>query len=189
MDPITAVSFAASALTFIDVGYKIVTGTLELLQAKAEEWIDELFFGPNDIKKAFTDLITRSTQRGCRFCLFKDSLANPGQLRPYRQFEDTFSDEQRIRLHELARFDIVLAGRQMFEKDRSSQRPQVQACYVDLVDKVADASHGVLSWASLAMRSLLKAIARYDPIDSLKQHLQAITRDLSKLYKRISHVH
>jgi hypothetical protein len=32
MDPITAVSFAASILTFIDFGYKVVTGTLEIFK-------------------------------------------------------------------------------------------------------------------------------------------------------------
>ena len=32
MDPIGAVGFAASILTFIDVGHKIVTGTLEVLK-------------------------------------------------------------------------------------------------------------------------------------------------------------
>ena len=32
MDPITAVGFAASILTFIDFGYKLVTGTLEVLK-------------------------------------------------------------------------------------------------------------------------------------------------------------
>src|SRR5580692_2925658 len=32
MDPITAVGFAASILTFIDFGYKIVTGTLEVFK-------------------------------------------------------------------------------------------------------------------------------------------------------------
>lgn len=33
MDPITAVGFAASILMFIDFGYKIVTGTLEVFKA------------------------------------------------------------------------------------------------------------------------------------------------------------
>lgn len=33
MDPITAVSFAASILTFIDFGYKIVTGALEIVKS------------------------------------------------------------------------------------------------------------------------------------------------------------
>lgn len=32
MDPLTAVSFASSILTFIDFGFKIVTGTLEVLK-------------------------------------------------------------------------------------------------------------------------------------------------------------
>jgi hypothetical protein len=33
MDPITAVGFAASILTFIDFGYEIVTGTLEIAKS------------------------------------------------------------------------------------------------------------------------------------------------------------
>jgi hypothetical protein len=32
MDPISAVGFAASIITFIDFGYKVVTGTLEVLK-------------------------------------------------------------------------------------------------------------------------------------------------------------
>jgi hypothetical protein len=73
----------------------------------------------------------------------------------------------------------------MFEKDKSFGRPEVQACYADLVEKVADASDGVFLWAGLAIRSLLNAIGRYDPIDSLKEHLRGIPRNINQLYKKM----
>jgi hypothetical protein len=183
-------------------------------KTKAEESIDELFFRPNDLEKAFTDLITISPNPGYRVCLFIDGLDEYGgddldglehqQLadalnswaahrdvkiltssRPHRQFEGTFSDERRIRLHELTRSDVVLAGRQMFEKDKSFERPEVQACYVNLVNRVADASDGVFLWATLAIRSLLNSIGRYDPIDSLGQHLDGIPKNFNKLYEKM----
>jgi hypothetical protein len=183
-------------------------------KAKADESIDELFFRPSDIQKAFTDLMTRSPQPGYRFCLFIDGLDEYGgenvseldhqrladalvtwaahrdvkilaSSRPHRQFEDTFSDERRIRLHELTRSDIVLAGRQMVEKDKSFARPEVQACYASLVNKVAYRAEGVFLWASLAIRSLLNAVGRYDPIDSLEEHLNGIPRNVDKLYEKM----
>ncbi|KAK4095685.1 hypothetical protein N658DRAFT_386454, partial [Parathielavia hyrcaniae] len=117
-------------------------------KAKADESIDELFFSSSNIKKAFTDLIARPPPPGYRFCLFIDGLDEYGgdvvdelehqrladalnswaahpdvkilaSSRPHREFEDTFSNDQRIRLHELTKSDIVLAGRQMFERDKS----------------------------------------------------------------------
>jgi hypothetical protein len=183
-------------------------------KANADESIDELFFRPSDIQKAFTDLMTRSPQPGYRVCLFIDGLDEYGgenvseldhqrladalvtwaahrdvkilaSSRPHRQFEDTFSDERRIRLHELTRSDIVLAGRQMFEKDKSFARPEVQACYAGLVSKVAYRAEGVFLWASLAIRSLLNAVGRYDPIDSLEEHLNGIPRNVDKLYEKM----
>jgi hypothetical protein len=183
-------------------------------KANADESIDELFFRPGDIQKAFTDLMTRSPQPGYRFCLFIDGLDEYGgesvseldhqrladalvtwaahrdvkilaSSRPHRQFEDTFSDERRICLHELTRSDIVLAGRQMFEKDKSFARPEVQACYASLVNKVAYRAEGVFLWASLAIRSLLNAVGRYDPIDSLEEHLNGIPRNVDKLYEKM----
>jgi hypothetical protein len=183
-------------------------------KGNAVESIDQLFFSSSDIKNAFTDLTKGSPLPGYRLCLFIDGLDEYGgddvdelehqrladalnswaahpdvkilaSSRPHRQFEDTFSDERRIRLHELTRSDIVLTGRQMFEKDKSFGRPEVQACYADLVEKVADASDGVFLWAGLAIRSLLNAIGRYDPIDSLEQHLHGIPRNVDKLYEKM----
>ncbi|KAK4097475.1 hypothetical protein N658DRAFT_561739 [Parathielavia hyrcaniae] len=165
-------------------------------------------------QEGFTDLRARPPPPGYRFCLFIDGLDEYGgdnvdelehqrladalsswaahpdvkilaSSRPHRQFEDTFSDDQRIRLHELTRSDIVLADRQMFERDKSFKRPEVQACYADLVKRVAYASDGVFLWATLAIRDLLNAIGRYDPIDSLQQRLQGMPRNFNKLYESI----
>jgi len=182
---------------------------------RAQESIDELFFGFPAIQKAFEDLITRSPKPGYRYCLLIDGLDEYGgdavsklehqcladafndwaaqddvkilaSSRPHSQFEETFSDERRIRLHELTRLDIILAGRQMFENDRFfKRRPEIQDCYVDLVEKVASASEGVFLWASLAIRALLNAVARYDPIDSLEKQLEGIPRDFNALYEKL----
>jgi hypothetical protein len=80
---------------------------------------------------------------------------------------------------------MVLTGRQMFEKDKTFARPEVQECYIDLVEQVAAASDGVFLWATLAIRSLLSAIGGYDPIHSLREHLKGIPRDFNKLYQKI----
>lgn len=179
-----------------------------------EHSIDELFFGSNEIKKAFEDLITRPPRPGYCFCFFIDGLDEYGgddiaeweyqiladalaswaahedvkilaSSRPYRPFEDSFPDEQRIRLHELTRSDIALACRQMFERDKCLERSDIRRCYVRLAEDVANASDGVFLWASLATRALLNAIGRYDPIDSLWQLLQGIPRDFNKLYEKL----
>jgi hypothetical protein len=74
----------------------------------------------------------------------------------------------------------------MFENDRSfKRRPEIQDCYVDLVEKVASASEGVFLWAMLAIRALLNAVARYDPVDSLKKQLEVIPRNFNTLYEKL----
>jgi len=74
----------------------------------------------------------------------------------------------------------------MFENDRSfKRRPEIQDCYVDLVEKVASASEGVFLWASLAIRALFNAVARYDLIDLLEKQLEGIPRDFNALYEKL----
>jgi hypothetical protein len=190
-------------------------GYMKFSEPGAKRFLDELFFEPPSIRKAFEDLMTKPPLPGYRFCLFINGLDEYGgddvhekehrlladslsvwagqddikilaSSRPYRQFEDTFSDELRIRLHEFTRFDIVIAGRAMFENDRCfKKRPEIRDCYADLVEKVADASDGVFLWATLAVRALLNAAGLYDPIDSLEQQLQWIPREFNKLYEKL----
>jgi hypothetical protein len=183
-------------------------------KTRQEDSIDKLFFRLGDFKKAFEDLVSRSPHPGYRFCLFIDGLDEYGgddiddlehqkladrlnnwaskddikilaSSRPHRQFENTFSDDLRIRLHELTRYDIVLFGRNMFEQDKTFERPEVQARYTDLVEKVTASSDGVFLWARLAIRALLNSIGRYDPIDSLEQQLEGIPKDFNKLYEKL----
>ncbi|KAK3299763.1 uncharacterized protein B0H64DRAFT_379096 [Chaetomium fimeti] len=184
-------------------------------QSRIEGSLDELFVDPRSIRKAFEDLVTKSPPPGYRFCIFIDGLDEYGgdgvherehQLladslsvwaaqddikilassRPHRQFDDTFSDELRIRLHEFTRSDIVLAAREMFENDRCfKQRPEIRDCYAGLIENVADASDGVFLWASLAVRALLNAAGRHDPIDSLEQQLEYLPREFNKLYEKL----
>jgi hypothetical protein len=73
----------------------------------------------------------------------------------------------------------------MFERDKSFQRPEVQACYKRLVEAVAQKSEGVFLWATLAIRDLLNCIKRYDRIKSLEKRLARTPRNFDKLYKKI----
>jgi hypothetical protein len=97
---------------------------------RAEESIDQLFFGFSSIRKAFEGLITRSPRPGYRYCLLVDGLDEYGgdavselehqrladafitwaaqddvkilaSSRPHPQCEETFSEYWRIRLHDL----------------------------------------------------------------------------------------
>jgi hypothetical protein len=73
----------------------------------------------------------------------------------------------------------------MFERDKSFQRPEVQACYKRLVEAVAQKSEGVFLWATLAIRDLLNCIKRYDRIESLEKRLARTPRNFDKLYKKM----
>jgi hypothetical protein len=115
----------------------------------------------------------------------QDSIKILVSSRPHRAFEDIFDNNLRIRLHELTRLDIVCSGLQMFEKDRSFQRPEVKACYKRLVEAVAEQAEGVFLWATFAIRDLLNCIKRYDRIDSLQKRLDSIPRNFNKLYEKM----
>jgi hypothetical protein len=179
---------------------------------RRENSIDELFFRPEEFGKGLQRLISKSLNPGYHFCFFIDGLDEYGEdgedrldhealaeslelwaskddikilvsSRPHREFQSAFSDDLRIKLHDLTKPDISRFGRNMFRKDKNFSR--VQHCYKGLVDKVVEYSDGVFLWARLAIRSLLMAIGRHEPIDSLQKLLDNIPKNVNDLYEKL----
>ncbi|CZR59953.1 uncharacterized protein PAC_09848 [Phialocephala subalpina] len=180
---------------------------------RPEECIDDIFFRPKLIEKAFKNLVSIPRRAGYRFCLFIDGLDEYGDdhvddweheklaehlnawtskdgvkilasSRPHKPFEHTFADHLRIRLHTLTRPDIILFGCNMFEHHKAFERLEIQECYKKLVQRVADSAEGVFLWAVFAVRALLNS-ARYALPESLKQQLEILPKDVNMLYQKM----
>jgi hypothetical protein len=179
---------------------------------RQENSIDELFFRPEDFGKGLQRLISKSPDPGYRFCFFIDGLDEYGEdgtdrldheklaeslelwankddikilvsSRPHSEFQAFFSDDLRIKLHDLTKPDISRFRRKMFENDKNFSR--MQDCYKGLVDKVIEYSDGVFLRARLAIRSLLIAVGRCEAIDSLEKQLDNIPKDINDLYEKL----
>jgi hypothetical protein len=183
------------------------------LRKKSTESMDKLLFRPGDFEKAFEILVSTSTPSSdYRICLFIDGLdeyvgddinslehqrladnlnnwASQDNIkilassRPDRVFEETFSDDFRIRLHKLTTQDIAVIGYVMFEKHKSfKNHAEVRSRYKELVAKVVELSQGVILWARMAICTLLNAIGRDTPIDKAVKKLETAKGDINKLY-------
>jgi len=173
---------------------------------------DELYFRPDALKSGMERLTSSSMFPGHRFCFFIDGLdeyeGNEADSleheklaedleswainedikilvssRPHREFQQTFSDQRRIRLHELTKPDIYSLGVNMFRRDKKFS--SVQHCYKSLVKKVVRYSEGVFLWARLALQSMLMATRRCVDIDYLDKQLDGIPKDINELYETI----
>jgi hypothetical protein len=181
---------------------------------KSTDSMDKLLFRPGDFEKAFEILISTSPPSSdYRICLFIDGLdeyvgddinslehqkladnlnkwASHDNIkilassRPDRAFEETFSDDLRIRLHKLTAQDIAVIGYVMFKKHRSfKNHAEVRSRYKELVAKVVELSQGVILWARMAICTLLNAIGRDTPIDKAVKKLETAKGDINKLYE------
>src|SRR5271170_530983 len=175
-----------------------------------ENSIDQLFFRPENIERAFKTLVSLSPSTPYRICLFIDGLDEYGDdsvdsfeyeklaknlatwaanddikilasSRPNREFLDAFLESLRIHLHEVNAHDIQSFSRHMFETD--DHFAVVKDVYANLVASIVYHSAGVFLWARLVVRSLIACIHRGDPVNSLGAQLELVPKDLSKLYE------
>lgn len=171
--------------------------------------IEEAFFEPEDIQRAFDRLVWGSLPLGYRFCLFIDGLDEYGEdgrdrleherlarslsawsqqnsikiiatSRPYVEFEAAFSPTHRIHLHEMVWFDIFSFAHDTFQKHRDFHRIE------DDCDKlsagVANGSDGVFLWAAVTVRSLYSSITNHLDMSDLYQQLGDTPKELDALY-------
>jgi hypothetical protein len=186
------------------------------LRKKSTDSMDKLLFRPGDFEKAFEILVSTSPPSfDYRICLFIDGLdeyvgddinslehqkladnlnkwASHDNIkilassRADRAFEETFSDDLRIRLHKLTTQDITVIGYAMFEKHKTfKNNAEVRSRYKELVAKVVELSQGVILWARMAICTLLNAIGRDTPIDKAVKKLWTAKGDINKLYEEM----
>lgn len=171
--------------------------------------IEEAFFEPEDIQRAFDRLVSGSLPLGYRFCLFIDGLDEYGDdgrdrleheklarslpawsqqnniktvatSRPFAEFEAAFTPLRRIHLHDLAWFDIFSFAHDTFQKHRDFHR--IEGDYDKLSARVADNSDGVFLWAAVTVRSLYSSITNHLDISELYQQLEDTPKELNALY-------
>lgn len=171
--------------------------------------IEEAFFEPEDIQRAFDRLVSGSLLLGYRFCLFIDGLDEYGEdgrdrleheklarslsawsqqniikivvtSRPYVEFEAAFSPTRGIHLHEMVWFDIFSFAHDTLQKHRGFH--QTEDGYDKMAARVADNSDGVFLWAAVMVRSLYSSITNHLDIFELHKQLEDTPKELDALY-------
>ncbi|KAI1417450.1 hypothetical protein F5Y13DRAFT_202975 [Hypoxylon sp. FL1857] len=183
---------------------------LTLSKTQYERYIDEPLFRLSALKEGLRNLRKVSTKRGYRFCFFIDGLdefknENTPNLshedlnrilvncaetdnvkllvssRPTDEFMSAFSNELRIKLHELTELDIRQFGCRKFEEHKSFA--SVKDCYLALVDKIVVHSRGVFLWAYLTTGKVLSVISRITDSKELMKLIDTAPKDIYSLYQ------
>lgn len=171
--------------------------------------IEEGFFEPENIQRAFDRLVSGSLPLRYRFCLFIDGLDEYGEdgrdrleheklarslsawsqqnsikivatSRPYVEFEAAFAPTRRIHLHEMVWFDIFSFAHDTFRRHRDFHR--IEDDYDRLSARVADDSDGVFLWAAVTVRSLYSSITNHLGMSELYKQLEDTPKELHALY-------
>lgn len=163
------------------------------------------------VKRAFENLVSRTSSPTHRFCFFIDGLDEYSgdstahwelarllqtwsrgadikicsSSRPHTEFLVTFNDPLNtvIHLHELTRDDIYQFTCQMLTRDPAVG--ELTRKYEDLAWMIVDKAEGVFLWARLTVRLLLDSIGRRDRPEILMQRLQGVPEGLDDLYEKL----
>ncbi|KAI1449148.1 hypothetical protein F5Y02DRAFT_373322 [Annulohypoxylon stygium] len=182
------------------------------LRTPYEPFIDEPLFRYSEVVEGLRKLTTRSASYGYRFCFFIDGLdefkndfasrhshklladiltswAENDDVkllvssRPTNEFISAFSDDLRIKLHELTKFDIMHFGKTEFEKNTEFAR--VKDFYMTLVNRVTEEAQGVFLWARLTIAKLLQAIKDIQDVNKLVKLIDDAPKDIHNLYQSL----
>ncbi|KAI1092109.1 hypothetical protein F5B19DRAFT_455539 [Rostrohypoxylon terebratum] len=182
------------------------------LRTPYEPFVDEPLFRYSEVLEGLRKLTTRSTSYGYRFCFFIDGLnefkndfvsrhshkllvdiltswAENGDVkllvssRPTNEFISAFSNDLRIKLHELTKFDIMHFGQTEFEKSTEFER--VKDFYMTLVNRVTEEAQGVFLWARLTIAKLLQAMEDIQDVDKLVKLIDDTPQDIHNLYQSL----
>ena len=92
--------------------------------------------------------------------------------RPHVEFMDTFPSESRIQLHELTAKDILNLGCEMFESDENFDR--IRDTYRNLVYEVVTQAEGVILWARLVLKTVIREVGLYSTYDRLRDKIRTM---------------
>ncbi|PCH07934.1 Hypothetical protein PENO1_009370 [Penicillium occitanis (nom. inval.)] len=172
----------------------------------------KIFIKDSEIAEAFETLTMKGSFPQHRFCFFVDGLDEYvgntieqkglakelqrwasgddvkicASSRPYIQFDKLVpSEDRRIHLHQLTRYDIYVFSRKMIEDTLNDDLEWVKDYYLRLVEKIVDKSEGVFLWARLVVFSLLEGMLRRDTEEVLEAKLDILPRDIYGLYTEL----
>ncbi|KAK6197240.1 hypothetical protein LQW54_010810 [Pestalotiopsis sp. IQ-011] len=153
----------------------------ETVSCRAAVFIDGLdeFTGDQDKLQELLDKLRASNK--IKLCLAS---------RPLNRFEEAYgrSEETMLRVHELTKTDIVRYASDLLEKrinlgGGSSARGDDTKN--KLMREIVERAEGVFLWVNLVVHSLSEGLTNADTIDTLRDRLDEIPRDLELLFKRI----
>ncbi|KAF2500118.1 hypothetical protein BU16DRAFT_556601 [Lophium mytilinum] len=104
--------------------------------------------------------------------------------RPLSAFEAAFSDQPKLRLHELTEGDI----REYVDDKLSGHSRMLELAEDDaagtkiLITEIVDTASGVFLWVKLVVRELLVGLQNYDVLEDMHRRLRKLPRDLEQLF-------
>ncbi len=170
----------------------------------------EAFFRPDQVRKAFSRLISSALSEKYRICFFIDGLDEYGespedggrdvehhelarQLKAWAQcpsikilassqpvFDYHFSDSMGIRLHELTRNDIFTFTRDFLRKHPNFYL--IKDNHKALCWHVVSCAKGVFLWANSVARLLHVSLSKQESLEAMKSNLSGLPKSMEKLY-------
>ena len=113
---------------------------------------------------------TRTRSRGVKLCV---------SSREYNVFMNTFSADNRLRLHELTRFDMESYARARLENI------SYQDAKNTLVKAVVDKAEGIFLWVALVVKQMRDQLEDGADLQALMQLVDSLPDELDSLYEHI----
>ena len=113
----------------------------------------------------------------------RDNLKICASSRPHLEFMDTFPSEFRLELHQLTAADIWRLGCDMFESDANFDR--IKGKYRELVYEIVKRAEGVLLWARLVLKTVVREVGLHSTHDRLREKIRTYPREMGALYDKM----
>ena len=170
----------------------------------------EAFFRPDQVRKAFSRLISSVLPEKYRLCFFIDGLDEYGEssedggqdiehhelameLKAWAQcpgvkilassrpgFDHHFDDSMRIRLHQFTRDDIFIFTSDLLRKHQNFKL--IEDKHEALCWHVVDRAEGVFLWARAVARLLHLSLSKRESLETMNSYLRGLPKAMEKLY-------
>lgn len=153
----------------------------ETVSCRTAIFIDGLdeFTGDQDELQELLDKLRASSK--IKLCLAS---------RPLNRFEEAYgrSEETMLRVHELTEKDIIQYASDLLEKKinlSGGSSAQGDDTKKELMREIVERADGVFLWVNLVVHSLSEGLTNADTIDTLRDRLDEIPKDLELLFETI----
>ncbi|PGH12448.1 hypothetical protein AJ79_04284 [Helicocarpus griseus UAMH5409] len=107
--------------------------------------------------------------------------------RELEDFETSFREDRRLRIHELTRNDMKNYALDRLRKYDVTNGPHatMDENKVELVDSILDLADGVFLWVALVLRSLREKLKYERQFCSLLRHIENMPKDMEPLFRHL----